>query len=52
MQSSVEASAMEDWALRSPLRHGQSQFWYTLVFFYICDRDLGFRENTLSYCHS
>lgn len=24
-------------------------FWYTAVFFYIWDRDLGFRENTLSY---
>ncbi len=24
-------------------------FWYTAVFFYIWDRDLGFRENTLMY---
>jgi len=24
-------------------------FWYTSVFFYIWDRDLGFRKNTLSY---
>ena len=24
-------------------------FWYTAIFFYIWDRDLGFRENTLMY---
>ena len=24
-------------------------FWYTSVFFYIWDRDLGFRENTFNY---
>jgi hypothetical protein len=24
-------------------------FWYTAVFFFIWDRDLGFRENTLEY---
>ncbi len=24
-------------------------FWYTAVFFFIWDRDLGFRENTVSY---
>ena len=24
-------------------------FWYTAVFFYIWDRDLGFRENTVTY---
>ena len=24
-------------------------FWYTAVFFYVWDRDLGFRRNTLSY---
>ena len=24
-------------------------FWYTAIFFYIWDRDLGFRENTLKY---
>ncbi len=24
-------------------------FWYTAIFFYIWDRDLGFRENTFTY---
>ena len=24
-------------------------FWYTSVFFYIWDRDLGFRSNTFGY---
>lgn len=24
-------------------------FWYTAIFFYIWDRDLGFRENTVTY---
>jgi len=24
-------------------------FWYTAIFFYIWDRDLGFRENTATY---
>ena len=24
-------------------------FWYTAIFFYIWDRDLGFRENTFKY---
>lgn len=28
---------------------GSVPFWYTAIFFFIWDRDLGFRENTFTY---